>query len=316
MRSDRYLEAREAMLAGADPPDELIAECRRVAGLMIRTAGLPAHYSPLGVWSEEATEEAFADFTAERLIGRGQLLAMLQRAPALPVFRRMLETAFRQHLIDRLERSQSANLYGRIAQLLQEHDSYAATGSGSGRLWQLATGPADPFTGDDRALGSLAFSLGEFTVVRYQPDARKLSPLLDGDELTRFLDGLLAGGAMTLATVMRALKLRFSLDDPSAAGELDPEAHAASGLGADPQQILLRREAATAALAELSDRQAEVLIGIERKETTRELALRLHCSTGTISHERAQLAQVLARTGAEDPGVLKEILDALFIGEE
>jgi hypothetical protein len=316
MRSDRYLEAREAMLAGADPPGELIAECRRVAGLMIRTAGLPAHYSPLGVWSEEATEEAFADFMAERLIGRGQLLAMLQRAPVLPVFRRMLETALRQHLIDRLERSQSANLYSRIAGLLQEHGSYAATGSGSGRLWQLATGPADPFTGDDRALGSLAFSLGEFTVMRYQPDARKLSPLLDSDELTRFLDGLLAGGAMTLATIMRALKLRFSLDDPSAAGELNPEAHAASGLGADPQQILLRREAATAALAELSDRQAEVLIGIERKETTRELALRLHCSTGTISYERAQLAQVLARTGAEDPGVLKEILDALFIGEE
>jgi hypothetical protein len=316
MTSERYIKAREATLAGAEPPSELLAECRRVAGLMIRTAGLPAHYSPLGVWSEEATEEAFADFTAERLIGRGQLLAMLQRAPVLPVFRRMLETALRQHLIDRLKRSQSANLYSRIAQLLQEHDSYAATGSGSGRLWQLTTGPTDPFTGDDRALGSLAFSLGEFTVIRYQPDARKLSPLLDSDELIRFLDGLLAGGAMTLATIMRALKLRFSLDDPSAAGELDPEAHAASGLGADPQQILLRREAATAALAELSDRQAEVLIGIERKETTRDLALRLHCSTGTISHERAQLAQALARTGAEDPEVLKEILDALFIGEE
>jgi hypothetical protein len=316
MTSERYIEARQAMLAGAEPPSELLAECRRVAGLMIRTASLPAHYSPLGVWSEEAIEEAFADFTTERLIGRGQLLAMLQRAPVPPVFRRMLETALRQHLIDRLERSQSANLYGRIAQLLEEHDAYTATGSGSGRLWQLTDCPSDPFNGDDRALASLAFSLGEFTVIRYQPDARKLSPLLDTDELTRFLDGLLASGAMSLATIMRALKLRFSLDDPAAAGELDPDTRAAGGLGEDPQQILLRREAATAALAELSDRQTEVLIGIERKETTRELALRLRCSTGTISHERAQLAQVLARTGAEDPEVLKEILDALFIGEQ
>jgi DNA-binding CsgD family transcriptional regulator len=282
---------------------------------MIKTSGLPAHYSPLGVWSEEAIEEAFADFTAERLLGRGQLLAMLQRAPARPVFRRMLETALRQDLIDRLERSQSANLYARINQLVADAGRYTSGGSGPGRLWQLRDGTAAPFIGDDRALAALAWSLGEFTIIRYKPDARKLSPLLDSDELARFLDGLLAANAMDIATICRALKLRFVLDDSAQAEPLGPDI-AANTIGADPQQVLMQHETATAVLAELTERQLQVLLGTERGNSTRELAVRLHCSTGTISHERGRIAEVLARLGGDAPGVLNEILDDLFIGEE
>jgi DNA-binding CsgD family transcriptional regulator len=315
MTPEEYTRARAEVLAGADPSPELLADCLQTARLMIRTSGLPAHYSPLGVWSEEAIEEAFADFTAERLLGRGQLLAMLQRAPVRPVFRRMLETALRQDLIDRLERSQSANLYVRINQLLADAERYTSSGSGPGQLWQLRDGTAVPFTGDDRGLAALAWSLGEFTIIRYKRDARKLSPLLDSDELARFLDGLLAANAMDIATICRAPKLRFALDDPAQAEPLPPDI-AADAIGADPQQALMQRETATAALAELTERQLQVLLGAERGESTRELAVRLHCSTGTISHERGRIAEVLARLGGDAPGVLKEILDALLIGEE
>jgi DNA-binding CsgD family transcriptional regulator len=315
MTHEQYTRVRADVLAGAEPPSELLVDCLRTARLMIRTSGLPVQYSPLGVWSEEAIEETFADFTSKRLIGRGQLLAMLQRAPALPVFRRMLETALRQHLIDRLQRSQSGNLYARVSQLLTDGQRYSASGSGAGRHWQLTDATSTPFTGDDRALAALAWSLGDFKIIRYKPDAKKLSPLLDSDELTRFLDGLLTRNAMSITTISRALKLHFALDDPAGAEQLDPNTHA-GGLGADPQQLLIQHEAATAVLAELTARQVQVLIGVERKESTRELALRLHCSTGTISHERAQLAAVLARLGADAPDVLKEILDALLIGEE
>jgi DNA-binding CsgD family transcriptional regulator len=315
MTPEEYTRARAEVLTGADPSPELLADCLQTARLMIRTSGLPAHYSPLGVWSEEAIEEAFADFTAARLFGRGQLLAMLQRAPARPVFRRMLETALRQDLIDRLERSQSANLYARISQLLADAGRYISSGSGPGRLWQLRDGTAAPFTGDDRTLAALAWSLGEFTIIRYKPDARKLSPLLDSDELARFLDGLLAANAMDIAAICRALKLRFALDDPMQAEPLVPDI-AADTIGADPQQAVVQRETATAALAELTERQLQVLLGVERGESTRELAVHLHCSTGTISHERGRIAEMLARLGGDAPGVLKEILDALLIGEE
>jgi DNA-binding CsgD family transcriptional regulator len=315
MTNEQYTRERARVLAGVDPSAELLADCERTTRLMIKTSGLPPHYSPLGIWSEEAVKEAFASFTAERLIGRGQLLAMLQRAPVLPVFRRMLETALRQDLIDRLERSQSANLYARVNELLADSGRYSSEGASIGRLWRIAGSTAEPFTGDDRVLASIAWSLGEFNVIRYKADAKKLSPLLETDELIRLLDGLLAAGAMDIATVCRALKLRFGLDDPTEAAPLDKEMPA-KGLGVDPEIAVLRREAATAAIAELSERQLQVLIGDERGEGTREIALRLGCSTGTVSHERREIGVVLARLGGDDPAVLKEILDALLIGEE
>ena len=214
----------------------------------------------------------------------------------------------------RLQRSQSANLYARVNQMLADSGRYESSGSGTGRLWRLSAGTATPFAGDDRALASLAWSLGEFKIIRYKPDAKKLSPLLDSEELTRLLDGLLAASAMDIATICRAL-LRFALEDPAETEPLEPDIHA-ERVGADPQQVILQREVATAALAELTERQLQVPIGAERGESTRELALRLGCSTGTVSHERGQIGVALARVGGDDPAVLKEILDALFIGEE
>lgn len=102
MREAEYAAARAAVLAGDDPLPALLEDCRRSVRLLIHSAGLPAHYSPDGVWSPEAIEEVYADWVAVRLVGRGQLRAMLQRAPVLRVFRRMAETSVRQHLIDGL----------------------------------------------------------------------------------------------------------------------------------------------------------------------------------------------------------------------
>lgn len=74
-----YLEARANVLGGAAPSPALMEECRRSVSLMVRTKGLPTHYSLVGVWNDEAIEEAFADWSAVRLVERGQLLAILQR---------------------------------------------------------------------------------------------------------------------------------------------------------------------------------------------------------------------------------------------
>lgn len=311
MTEAEYRNARAHVLAGGDPPRELIEDCRRSVRLLIRTAGLPAHYSPVGVWSDEAVDEVFADWVARRLVERGQLLAMLQRAPALSVFRRMSETSVRQHLIDGLKRSQAANLYDRVARLLADDKRFSASGSGGGRLWRVAGGPADPFGGDDRELLAVAWSLGEFEVIRYDIAARKLSPLLEADELERFVAGLLTAGTMTTATIMHAIRLRFAIEDPVADEELDSAGRTASG--ADPQEEVIIGELVTATLAELTSRQAQVLIGIHNEVPGRELAVQLGCSTGTISFERGRIAAVLARLGTDAPKVLNRLLDALFI---
>ena len=304
-----YARARASVLGGGDPPQELLEDCRRTVTLLGRNSGLPAHYSPYGVWSDEAIDEVLADWTAVRLIERGQLRAMLQRSPVLRVFRRMAETSVRQHLIDGLKPSQAANLFDRVSRFLADDDRFISSGSGTGRLWQTADGPAAPFDGDDRRLLRVAWSLGEFRVIRYDIHARKLSPLLDAEDLDRFVVGVLGAGTMTAGTIVRALRLRFGLSEDEIPGELVDAMPAATP---SPEAAPLVAELVTATLAELTERQARVLAGLSQDMTGRALAMQLGCSTGTISHERRRLEDVLERLGADAPEVLKQILDALF----
>jgi RNA polymerase sigma factor (sigma-70 family) len=305
--ADEYAAARRAVIAGEDPSAELLAQCHEMVVLMARNSGLPAHYSPYGVWSDEAIEEVYADWVAERLVARGQLRAMLQRAPVLKVFRRMAETSIRQHLIDRLPRSQASNLYERVGALLNEGE-FVSSGTGTGRRWSLTNGPDAPFDGDDRQLLSVAWSLGEFQVIRYDLEAKKLSPLLEGPELERFVNGMLAAGAMTAGMLVHALRLRFGLEESETPSEI-PEDFRDTHIPTDRPELA---ELVTATLAELSDRQARVLVGVEQGLSVRELADQLGCSTGTISYERSRIAEILARLGTDAPSVLKDVLDALF----
>lgn len=309
MNDSEFTQARSSVLGRAEPPAGLLEECRRIVGLMIRTSGLPAHYSPYGVWSEEAIDEVFAGWTERRLVGRGQLLAMMQRAPVLPVFRRMAETSVRQYLIDSRVRTQAANLHDRVRELLAEDEGFAEDGIGAGAIWHLQGGNEGQFTGEDRDLAAIAWSLGDFKVIRYDLEAKKLSPLLEREELSRFVKGMLAAGGMTVATLMRALNLRFAIDESLPDAELDPTASAEEE---GPEAEALFNELATSTLAELSNRQAQVLIGLERGETTEEIANRLGCSTGTVSNERRALEGILIRLGADAGPVLKLVLNALF----
>jgi len=304
-----YQAARTRVLARKDPPTELLEECRRIVGLLIRTSGLPPHYSPYGVWSEEAIEEVLADWIEARLMSRGQLLAIMQRAPVLPVFRRMAETSIRQHLIDSLKRSQAANLHARVTRRLSEDERFKGLGTGGAALWMLRDGSAEPFAGNDRDLVAVAWSLGEFHVIRYEPDAGKLSPLLEAEELDHFLVGMLGVGAMSVATIMRALRMRFAVEDHAPEEELD---HEQEGSRREPESEVVIAELVTATLAELTQRQAEVLVGVDEGLSGSDLAQQLGCSTGTISHERRQIEDILARLGTDAPAVLKLVLDALF----
>jgi DNA-binding NarL/FixJ family response regulator len=147
-------------------------------------------------------------------------------------------------------------------------------------------------------------------VIRYQADARKLSPLLDAQELERFISGILGFGAMSASTVMRALRMRFAIDEEDAPDDaLDPEA---SSHRNQPVFEVEVDDLVTATLAELTQRQAEILMGMDHGLSGSELAEKLGCSTGTVSHERRKIEDVLARLGTDAAPVLKRLLDALF----
>ena len=313
MNEAEYVSARRQVLVGGDPSAELMEACRRVVEVLARQCGLPLHYSPYGVWSDEAVAEVFADWTATRLVERGQLRALLERAPTLKLFRSSAETSARQHLIDRLHRSQALNLYRRLAAMLEGDDDFVSIGAGSGRLWAGVGGfSQDPFEGDDRSLLAAAWSLGKFETIRYDAEARKLSPVLPAEELKRFVAGLLGVGVMTAATIMDAIRMRFGIDVPEHPQELKAEDE--PGTTDDVDTKLVLPDLITATIAELTERQAKVLVGMEDGKTVRDLADELGCAIGTISHERTQIGAILARLGADAPKVLNGVLEALLGG--
>jgi DNA-binding NarL/FixJ family response regulator len=120
---------------------------------------------------------------------------------------------------------------------------------------------------------------------------------------------MLSVGAMSKATIMRALRMRFAIDDHAPEGELDPEQ---GGGQQEPETEAVLAELVTATLTELTQRQAQILIGLDQGQGGSDLARQLNCSTGTISHERRKIEDILARLGTEAPAVLKLVLDALF----
>ena len=149
----------------------------------MRFSGLPPIYSPTGQWDDEAERDVVGDWIAARLLGTGQLAALLQQAATPGSFLRLGELYLRRHLINRLARSQAKNLHARVSDMLSD-DSVFEPASADGH-WQLAGQPAQPWQGTDKELLAAAWRLGHFEVVRFRDDAKKLSHVLEADDLRR-----------------------------------------------------------------------------------------------------------------------------------
>ncbi len=323
MTASEFETARRACLGTGELHPSLLVLLQRTVARLVRYGGLPPHYSPTRHWDREAEHEVLADWLAARLFGTGQLIAILHEAATPGSFMRIGELFLRRHLISRLERSQATNLFARVRQLLEEdpellvlvpaaRDQDAAWGLAE---WRSAGRP--PWSGADRDLASAAWALGEFTTIQYRDDARKLSPLLEHDELRRFVTGLLAAtdATLTLADLMRALVLRFDLG-PVVIDELDEEA-ATVPAGDDVVEQVAAAELAVAVLAELTRRQVDVLRGWLADQSVRELASELRVAVGTVHGDQRAITATLRRVsdpdGASHGALLNALRDALFM---
>lgn len=316
MTEARLRELRRIVRTGKLPAD-LVEELRSVALRLARLRLLPPSFAPYGQWDDEAAAEVFAAWYTDRLLGQGHLQALLDRARTPGAFRRLAERSLRQHLMASKDRSQVHNLYKRLIAVLDEGVRFVRIQDAMRPQdrWYSPNAAAEPWLGPERLLVANAWALGDFNVIRYRAGAAKLSPVLEVSELERFTVGLMegVGGALTPTLVMRALTLRFDLGEV-VLESLAESGPSAPGTGADDAEFLLR-DVAHQVLAQLSPRQAAVLLATVAEEPVAAMAERLGCAAGTIINEQRRIGSVVERFSADEDDrgrLLNIVADLLY----
>jgi DNA-binding CsgD family transcriptional regulator len=313
--TDRRLNELRGLVRRGRLEQDLVDELKGVVTRLVRLRLFPASYAPYGRWDDEAVEEVFGDWYEVRLLRRGHLQLLLDRARTVGGFRRLAEHSLRQHLLNQRARSQAQNLYWRVVELLDGDEFELARGArrAQDRWWRLKGTDVGEWGADDRMLVAHAWALGDFTIIRYRADARKLSPLLDADELKRFVVGLLdrTQAALTPTLIMHALEQRFDLGTVS-----EEELTDVGTLTRDVSDVAAEvalAETARSVLAELTPRQIEVLRR-SASETVDQMARALGCSVGTIHNEQRRIGVVISRMSEEDEreALLKIVSDLLY----
>ncbi|MDB5862097.1 MAG: hypothetical protein JWQ76_5786 [Ramlibacter sp.] len=324
--TDPDLSAWRGQVRRGNTPAELIAHLRAIVLRMVRRRVLPPAFAPYGQWDDEAAEEIFAAWFADRLVGEGQLIALLDRSSSAAGLRGLAERSVRQHLLNTADRSQTRNLFGRIVDLLRgDPDRFVTVGAAAraAETWFALRRPGDgadgapTWSGSDAQLAACAWSLGDLVVVRYRADAAKLSPVLDTTELDRFITGMFVASesALTPRLILSALGSRIELDEPS---HEDLEKAPAQATNAPPPDVqVVRDDTARAILAQLTVRQREVLR--RGDDPVAAIGRDLQCSVGTVVNERRRIGDVVTRLSADNDerdALLNIAADRLYLQDD
>jgi DNA-binding CsgD family transcriptional regulator len=321
MNESEYRRLRADALSGGEPAPAIMRELRGAAGRLLASRVLPPALSPYGVWNQEAADDVFQAWAAERLFGRGDLRGILARAGNLPVLRALAERSLRQFLLNARGRSEAQNLYGRVREQLAQDQRirrFIESPRSQNAWWGLSDWDQPPaFNDDQRSLNRAAWSIEDLTVIRYASDARKLSPMLDRDELNRFLHSLFQElqAMLTLTHIMSALRERLALDYQRGAVSIDVAPEPAGS--EDTATELALRQTALLVISELTSRQAKVLLQTSQGRPLAAIAQKLGCSAATALNEQRRIATAIRRLSAdqEEQGrVLNVVTDLLYVG--
>lgn len=304
---DRYRATGEI---GAELYELLV----KLGRIVIYASAVPPSLSPSGTWDADSIQDATHGWMERRLLRTGALLAAFDRATSPRPFLRSLEQNFRHHLENERSGSEIDNLVRRAHQLLREDDRFRAhieMKRPSDTWWGLGTWTeAEPYQGNDDVLVSHAWALGDFSIVRYSAHVDRASPILSGEELSRFLAGLLERleFLLTLRHFAFTLERRFNLSHPQLV-ELDQELpDETEADGATAEEI---SRAALNVAAELTGRQFEVLRRKKNEETLDEIADAMGIARGTADNDLKSAGRAIEKRTVD--GVRRiEVLEKLL----
>jgi hypothetical protein len=280
-----------------------------------------SEYSDARIWNAEAFEDALHDWIAMRLLGRGDLAAMLASAGSVGSLRRALTTSFAQFLMNRRRRTSASNLYSRMQKALRTDSRFERVGKSSlahEQLWTLRASPtSEPARKGLGELTAIASTLSddELGVVRYGPHSLKSSPILRDPEIPVFLTTLLSGaeGALRMSTISEVAKRRFNLT------ELEP-AELEDVLESDeptPQQALERNEVVRSILAQLGKPRVDLIRSLTQRRDLDEAAQALGISHAHAGELLSQAMRTIAEYASdlEEARTLYEEVSATIVGE-
>ncbi len=315
---ERYTAIRAHFRATGDIDGDLYDLMMRIGRGLAYGGRLAPALSPSGFWDADAIADAVHGWIERRLLRTGALLAAFDHASAERPFLRSLERSFRHYLESERERGEIDNLVSRTHGLLRDDARFrdwVPQAQASDTWWGLSEwiDPA-PWQDSEERLLALAWSLGSFDLFQYGHKVGRASPVLATTELLRLLAGLFgrAHALLTLRLIAGVLARRFDLAPPQLVSD---EAGEANVVAATPELDESELEdAALAAIAELTRRQAEVLYRKSSGETLEQIAAELGISRGTVDNELRRAGAVALRhagEAADAAGVLEKMIDAL-----
>jgi RNA polymerase sigma factor (sigma-70 family) len=320
---ERYRAMRARFRASGEIDLELYEVLMRIGRGLAYGGRLAPALSPTGSWDDDDIAEAIHGWIERRLLRTGALLAAFDHASAERPFLRSLERSFHHYLENARERGEIDNLVARAHGLLREDArfrDFVPQARASDTWWGLAIWEAPtPWQGSEDRLLSLAWSLGRFQLFQYGHRVERASPVLATAELGRWLEGLFgaARALLTLRLIARVLARRFDLEPPRIVTDEIAEAEAGEMAAAEEMQNDTElEEAALAAIAELTSRQAEVVWRKASGATLEEVAAALGISRGTVDNELKRAGNAALRHAGDvrdAARVLEKMIDALSI---
>jgi DNA-binding CsgD family transcriptional regulator len=317
---EQFARARDAVQRG-DVTPEMYAFLSRLVAVAQRTRTLAPAPVPGGRWDDpDSVAETVQAWLAEALLAGGLLRAfdVCMNPRALS---RYLERALRNWLISRSRQAAGPRLLERAVVLLESDEAFVQLRQARAvaeRWWGLAEW-RDPelFAGGDDEVISAAWALGDFVLLRY-PSSERSDPVLGGEDLLRFLLGLLArlDKGLSGAHFDAGFRARFNYAYASAPIALEEAPELADGT--EVEAAVAARDAARIALADLTERQLQVLLERPRR-TLEEMAARLQVSRGTVDNEWRRALLKVREASPSDAlfdAVLENLLDLASEGYE